>query len=154
MGNVHAEITLRNGGDVVLARNGYIKERDIRSLTTTALVDTGAMTLVIGEGMREQLGLAITAPDSVALTGGAEAPCSITESVEVRWQDRTACVRAWVLTGDEKVLIGVIPLEDMNRVVDPVNETSVRSPKPKRARGLKLVKHVLGRHRLSRALYG
>jgi len=116
MSSVYVEITLKNGGDVVLARNGHIKERNIRTLTTTALVNTGVMTLVIGEEMREKLGIVI----SSSVTGGAqlnpEAPCSITEPIEVCWGDRTACVRTWVLANEKEVLLGVIPLEDMNLI--------------------------------------
>ena len=44
MGEVLAEIVLKNGGDIVLARNGHIPEQDIRSMPVTAVVDTGTMT--------------------------------------------------------------------------------------------------------------
>jgi len=136
MGDVFAEITIRNGADIVLARNGYIPEQNIRSITATAVVDTGAMTLVMGEDLREKLGLFITETDSVTLAGGDKAPCGVTEPVEVCWEDRTTSIRALVMPGEEEVLLGVIPLEDMNLIVDPVNETLVRSKKLKRASGL------------------
>jgi clan AA aspartic protease len=136
MGEVHAEITLRNGGDIVLARSGHIQKQNIRSITVTAVVDTGSMTLVMGEDMREKLGLVITETDSVILAGGDKAPCGITEPVEICWEDRTASIRAVVMPGEEEVLLGVIPLEEMNLIVDPVNETLVRSKKLKRVGGL------------------
>jgi len=59
MGLVHAEITLRNVGDVTSVNRGYIKEPEIRQTTVTAMVDTGAATLVINEALRRQLGLAV-----------------------------------------------------------------------------------------------
>ena len=132
MGHVFAEITLRNGSDIVLARRGHISEQNIRTITLTAMVDTGARTLVMGDVLREQLGLAVVATDTVTLADGAEAPCGITEPVEVSWQDRVSCVRAWVLPGDETVLIGVIPLEEMDLVVDPLTQQLVRPQKPRR----------------------
>jgi predicted aspartyl protease len=94
------------------------------------------MTLVMGEGLREKLGLVITETDSAILAGGEKAPCGLTEPVEVCWEDRTAFLRAWVLSGEEEVLLGVIPLEEMNLIVDPVDQTLVRSPKLKRGSGL------------------
>ena len=52
MGNVTAEITLKNVADQILARNGHIPEQNIRSVNVTALAGTGATTLVIGEDLR------------------------------------------------------------------------------------------------------
>ena len=125
MGSVLAEITLRNGGDIILARYGHITEKNIRSFSVTALVDTGATTLVIGDDLRERLGLAITKTHTVTLAGGSEASCGITEPVEICWEDRTSSVRAWVLPGEEQVLVGVIPLEEMDLIVDPINQKLV-----------------------------
>jgi clan AA aspartic protease len=125
MGSVLEEITLRNGGDIVLARNGHIAEQDIRSFTVTALVDTGATTLVMGEDMREKLGLFVVETQTVTLAGGSEAFCGITEPVEICWKDRTSSVRAWVLPGEDQVLVGVIPLEEMDLIVDPANQKLV-----------------------------
>jgi len=125
MGSVFDEITLRNGGDIVLARNGHITEQGIRSLTVTALVDTGTMTLVIGEDTRNKLGLSVVDTHTVHLAGGSEAFCEITEPVEVCWKDRKSSVRAWVLPGENHVLIGVIPLEEMDLIVDPINQKLV-----------------------------
>ena len=125
VGNVFAEITLKNGGDLVRARDGNISEQSIRSATVTALVDTSATTLVIGEELREKLGLVITATNTVTLAGGSEAFCGITEPVLICWKDRSSSVRARVLPGEEQVLLGVIPLEEMDLMVDPVNQKLV-----------------------------
>jgi predicted aspartyl protease len=59
MGNVYAEITVTNTGDMTRARDGVIAEKDIRSVTLNALVETGATTLVINEEVSRQLGLLI-----------------------------------------------------------------------------------------------
>ena len=56
MGNVHAEITLRNIADCGNVRKGLIGEEAIRSVTVNALVDTGAMTLCINEEIRQKIG--------------------------------------------------------------------------------------------------
>jgi len=119
MGNVYAEITIKNSGDVTNVGRGIILDKDVRSLTVTALVDTGATTLVINEGMCQQLGLSIEKTSTASLVGGQKAICKITEPVRIIWKDRDTVCRAWVLPGEDEALLGVIPLEDMDLIVDP-----------------------------------
>ena len=121
MGEVFAEITLKNGGDVTNVQRGIITENDIRSLTVTALVDTGGMTLVINEDVCRKLGLAIEGTSTVTLAGGMKTDCKITEPVRIYWKDRDAVCQAVVLPEGD-VLLGVIPLEFMDIVVNPVNQ--------------------------------
>jgi predicted aspartyl protease len=56
MGNVFAELTLKNGSDLVRFNDGHISDKDVRSVTVRALVDTGAVSLVINEDICQQLG--------------------------------------------------------------------------------------------------
>ena len=119
MGNVYAEITLKNGSDIVRAKDGAISDKDIRTTTLTALVDTGASTLVINEAICQKLGLSIIKTHTVFLAGGKQAYVKITEPVRIIWKDRDTDCRAWVLPGEDEALLGVIPLEDMDLIVDP-----------------------------------
>ena len=119
MGNVYAEITLINSSDLAKARDGYIPEKDVRSLTITALVDTGAGTLVIAEEMRQKLGLVIEKTSTATLVGGQKIVCSITEPVRIIWKDRDSVCNAWVIPGEDEPLLGLIPLEEMDLIVDP-----------------------------------
>ena len=121
MGNVYAEITLKNGSDLVRVRDGSITEQDVRSRTVTAMVDTGATTLIIGESLCRELGLDVISTRAAYLAGGAEVFCKVTEPVQICWRERTSITSAWVLPGDEDVLLGVIPLEEMDLVVNPVS---------------------------------
>ena len=125
MGEVNVEITIRNGADMVLASNGHIIEQNIRSATVTAVVDTGAMSLVIGDELRSKLGLAIVESRTVSLAGGSKAYCNVAEPVQIRWKNRVSVIRPWVLPDEKEVLLGVIPLEEMDVMVDPVNNTLV-----------------------------
>ena len=52
MGHVFAEVTLKNALDTGNARDGRIREEEVRSLTVEALVDTGATRLCISEELR------------------------------------------------------------------------------------------------------
>jgi len=121
MGTVYTEITLKNGSDLVRLQDGNITDKDVRSLTVEALVDTGAMTLVINENICQTLGLSIEDTRTAYLAGGGGIPCKITEPVRIYWQNRDATCRAWVLPGDD-ILLGTIPLEEMDLAVDPVNQ--------------------------------
>ena len=119
MGKVFAEITLKNSGDLVRVQDGRISETDVRSLSVTALVDTGAMTLTINEEMCQNLGLSIEGTRTANLAGGAKMECKITEPVRIHWKDRDTACRAMVLPHGD-VLLGLLPLEDMDLIVDPV----------------------------------
>ena len=125
MGDVLAEITLKNGGDLVRARDGHITEQNIRSVTVSALVDTGARTLVINENIRKKLGLTIVDEFSAILAEGTKPSCIVTEPVQIYWNGRSSSVQAWVLPNEEDVLLGVIPLEEMDLMVDPANRKLV-----------------------------
>jgi clan AA aspartic protease len=118
MGTVLVEITVKNSGDLVRVQDGIIAEREVRSLTVTAVVDTGATSLIINEEMRETLGLSVIDTRTANLAGGSRVECKVTEPVEIHWKDRRVSVNAVVLPAGG-VLLGVIPLEFMDLVVDP-----------------------------------
>jgi clan AA aspartic protease len=125
MGQIHTQITLRNGGDVVSAQRGYIKKKEIREITVTALVDTGAGTIVIGEDLREKLGLSVRGLRGITLAGGVKQIAKMTEPVDIHWRDRETSCRALVLPGGNDVLLGAIPLEDMDLIICPKEEQLV-----------------------------
>ena len=122
MGTVYAEITLKNGADAIDERRGIIDENAIRLLTVNALVDTGAYTLVINEGVREKLGLELRGDDWVKLANGETETVRKADPVEVQWENRTMICQPVVLPGIDDVLLGAIPMEDMDLMVDPKNE--------------------------------
>jgi clan AA aspartic protease len=119
MGTVYAEITLKNVADVSYVQRGDMAEKDVRECTVRALVDTGAGTLVINEAVRRQLGLEIKGLRSAYLADGLRQVCRVTEPVEIHWKNRDTACPALLLPGAEEVLLGAIPLEDMDLVVDP-----------------------------------
>jgi hypothetical protein len=125
MGLVYAEITLENARDVGNVKDGFIKEPDIRRLTTNAMVDTGAWSLVINEATRAQLGLRVVKESQAVTAGGNVEPCGITEAVTVRWHDRFMDCNAIVLRNEEGVLLGALPLEGMDLMVHPRLETLI-----------------------------
>ncbi|MDR0443455.1 MAG: aspartyl protease family protein [Treponema sp.] len=119
MGLVHENITLKNAFDVRDCRRGIIAESQVRQVNIQAMVDTGAETLVINEVMRQELGLEVMGEQWVRMANEASCVCKFTEPVEIHWKDRSSIIRAFVLDGSKEVLLGAIPLEDMNVMVDP-----------------------------------
>ena len=125
MGMIQTEITLRNAANESKAREGLIREQEIRSITVTAVVDTGAASLVISENLREKLGLRIVEERSVKLADGRRTACKLTEAVEVHWKDRHWPCAAVVIPNAETVLLGAIPLEGMDLMINPKTQELV-----------------------------
>jgi len=122
MGLVFENITIKNAGDVRDARRGIIGVPDIHQIDVRAIVDTGAEFIVISEDIRQKLQLDILGNKKVTLANDDPKICQLTEPVIVQWKDRDTVVQALVLDGASEVLLGAIPLEGMNLMVDPVNQ--------------------------------
>jgi predicted aspartyl protease len=121
MGEVIEKITLVNARDAAYAKGGYIKESDVRKVAVDAVVDTGSGPLVITEAMRQKLGLEIEKDDTVFLAGKVQQKCTNAELVDIHWKDRYTSSRPIVLPAGDETLLGVIPLEDMDLLVNPVD---------------------------------
>ena len=125
MGMVHTEITLKNARDEGNAQERLIKFEDVRSVTITAVADTGSMHLVINEELREKLGLSVIEERTANIADGQRIPCKMAEAVEVCWKNRRTLCPALVIPGAKSVLLGAIPLEGMDLIVNPVTQEVV-----------------------------
>jgi clan AA aspartic protease len=122
MGITYTDIILANNTDVQMAKRGLIPEKQVRSISVTALVDTGSGTLVIPEEICQRLGLLIEGLRSTTLAGGVKVVCKRTEPITIHWEDRSSSCNALVMPGESQVLLGAIPLEDMDLTVNPQNQ--------------------------------
>ncbi|MCL2042934.1 MAG: aspartyl protease family protein [Treponema sp.] len=125
MGLVYENITLKNATDVGNSVRGIIQEGEVRQIKVLAMVDTGAETLVINEAMRQELGLTVIGERRVGLANNYGEMCQFTEPVMIYWKDRPAVTHAIVLPGATEVLLGAIPLEEMNVMIDPRSQQLV-----------------------------
>ena len=122
MGSVFEELTLENAADLTAVQLGVMKESEVRSVVVNALVDTGAGTLVINEEVNQILGLKVHQIKESTLADGSKHMYKRMEPIRIHWKDRdTFCVPT-VAPGAENILLGAIPLEDMDLIVDPKNE--------------------------------
>jgi len=119
MGTVHAEITLKNMADEIRVKDGHLRKEDVRAVTVNAVVDTGAASLVINEELCQFLGLETKEERNARVADGRWVHCRITEGVEVQWKDRRTLCPAMVIPNSETVLLGAIPLEGMDLMVNP-----------------------------------
>ena len=125
MGAVRAEIIVKNNDDLVRAKHGHVKKQAVRSIAVKALVDTGAGTLVINDEQFRQLGLGVREEKEVTLANNAKEKIKIADPVEIHWKNRTTVCLPWVVSDTPSVLLGAIPLEDMDLIVDPKNQELV-----------------------------
>ncbi len=106
MGLAYAQITLDNP-----------KRTDLQPLVSRALADTGSLFLCIPESVKIQLQLEATSQKTVTTADGKRSLCDYVGPVRIRFENRECYVGAVVL-GDE-VLLGAVPMEDMDLVVSP-----------------------------------
>ncbi|MBX6422643.1 clan AA aspartic protease [Thermosulfurimonas sp. F29] len=104
MGTIRAELLLSNP-----------RRPDVKPIKVNALVDTGALHLCIPEHVRIQLGLEELEKREVILATGDRRTVSYVGPIEVSFANRRSFCGALVM-GDE-VLLGAIPIEDMDLVV-------------------------------------
>ena len=129
MGLVYAEIDLLNGGDVYLQRQKLLDEKDVKQVRVTALVDSGAYMLSINETVRAQLDLPFIQKQFGTLADETLIEVDVVGPVEVHFENRSTTVRAIVLPGDAEILLGSIPMKDMDVLIDPRAQKLVVNPK-------------------------
>ena len=115
MGYVQAKITLSNPSDPKL-----------KPITTIALVDSGALFLCIPQHIAVQLKLNELDKREVTIAAGSKKLVPYVGPVKVNFENRNCFVGAMIL-GDE-VLLGAIPLEDMDLVIEPAKRKLTVNP--------------------------
>jgi predicted aspartyl protease len=128
MGKVLVTATIENLDDLFEVSKGRRKPEDVRRVEVTdALVDTGATTLLLPTRFVQQLGLtrfrtrqARTAAGSVSL--------GIYGMVLLTVQGREARIEVGEVSDETPVLIGQIPLEILDFVVDPQGQRLIGNP--------------------------
>lgn len=128
MGLVYAEIELVRGADVILAQEGFLEPDRIRRCTVQALVDSGATMLAIPDLIRMQLELRKISEIEADLADGSSVNLDVVGPIEVRFQNRRTFVDAIVTPNSAQVLLGAIPMEGMDVLVDPTRRRLIVNP--------------------------
>lgn len=128
MGHVFAEIELINGFDLEMSRRNLIDKDEVKRMAVSAMVDTGAIMLCINENIQQQLQFPVMETRKAQLANGVIIECKVVGPVELRFKNRQTTCRAMVLPADSEVLLGAIPLEDMDVLIDPQRQELIVHP--------------------------
>jgi len=138
MGFTYADIKLQNSTEVGMSQSGLLPSEKIRTMEVKALVDSGAMSLVINETIADQLDLKVKDQVAVSLADGSLSKCDLVGPVDVRFKNRITSCLALVLPGADEVLLGVIPMEGMDVMIDPNTQQLILPPERPYRAGMKV----------------
>jgi clan AA aspartic protease len=128
MGRVYANIELIRTYDLGAVADGRLAPDQVRKMSVTVLVDSGADMLAINEHIKTQLNLPVIQSRECGLADGSKVLLEIVGPVDIRFENRETTVRAIVLPGDAEPLLGAIPMEDMDVIIVPYEKKLVPNP--------------------------
>jgi predicted aspartyl protease len=128
MGRVLTEAKIENTEDLWAAKRGLLSDDQIRRVQVdNALVDTGATLLSLPSSLIRQLGLDKTGSKRVmSSTGGGVA--DLYSAARLTIQGRSCTMDVMEVPDGVPVLIGQIPLEHLDFVVDQGNQVLIGNP--------------------------
>jgi clan AA aspartic protease len=128
MGITYAEIELTRGADLILVEEGYVEFDRVRRMKILALVDSGSSMMAITEAVRKLLDLRKVDDMQAELADGSVIQLEVVGPVEVKFQNRKTIVNAMVVPDSSDVLLGAIPMQGMDVLVDPKRERLIVNP--------------------------
>lgn len=128
MGKVFVTATLVNLEDQYMAHKGLLPPDQVRSVTVDdALVDSGETGLMVPTRLIAQLGLRPTRARHANTVGG-QVRLQVHEAVRLTIQDRDCTIDVYEVSDDLPVLIGQIPLEALDWVIDMQAQRLIGNP--------------------------
>jgi predicted aspartyl protease len=128
MGRVLTEATIENLKDLWAVQEGRLAPEQARRITVSdALVDTGATSLALPKRLIQQLGLS-KAYQKRALSSIGIGEVDVYESVRLTILGRYGPFDVMEVPDDVPVLIGQMPLEYFDLVVDPRSRRLIGNP--------------------------
>jgi clan AA aspartic protease len=115
MGHIYAKLELRNP-----------RLPELNPVSVRALVDTGAMTLCIPEHVARQLALDVDSRREVMTADGSLHDIDYVGPIRISFENRS-CFGGAMVIGNE-VLLGAVPIEDMDLVIQPSRRRIVVNP--------------------------
>ena len=115
MGLVYAMLELSNPA-----------EPELNAMSVRALVDSGSTWMIVPQHVANQLALRVAEQKEITLADGAKRLVDYVGPLRIKFANRNAFVGAIVM-GDE-VLLGAIPMEDMDVLVHPQSPSLIPNP--------------------------
>jgi predicted aspartyl protease len=128
MGRVMTEATIENLQDLWDAKRSMMPAEQVRRVCVKdALVDSGATLLSLPTRLIQQLGLSKTGSKRVTSSFGV-GEAAMYEAVRLTIQERTCTMDVMEVPDSVPVLIGQLPLEHLDFVVDLRSRTLIGNP--------------------------
>ena len=128
MGRVIVTAKIENVGDLISVRQGKMTADQVRRVEVTdALVDTGATNLSMPKRLIEQLGL-IPFQTRTVRTASGVAELKVYAGVRLEVQGRECFCQVLEIADGCPTLIGQVPLEMLDFVVDPHGQRLIGNP--------------------------
>jgi predicted aspartyl protease len=128
MGRVVVQVRIENLADVYESDKGMRAKDQVRAVDVNdALVDTGATMLALLPRLITQLGLEKKRTRRARTAGGLH-EFGVYSAVRLTVQGRDCTMDVAEISDDCPVLIGQIPLEALDFVVDPLGQRLIGNP--------------------------
>jgi clan AA aspartic protease len=128
MGRVVVKVRIENLRDLFSVREGKLKAEEARAMEVDdALVDTGATMLSLPPRLIKKLGLKKFSSRRMRTAQGT-ADFNIYDAVRLTIQGRICTIDVSEVAKDCPVLIGQVPLEMLDFVVDPKGQKLIGNP--------------------------
>jgi predicted aspartyl protease len=128
MGEVRAQVIVENQADRILSEAGHLPASQVRRLELDALVDTGAVMMLLPQDVVEALGLPLDGKIIVTLANEERIELPRARLVSLTLAERQMDTDSLVGPPRCEPLIGQLVLERLDLVVDPISRTV--SPRP------------------------
>ena len=128
MGEIVVEVELENPGDRALFERGYGRESDIRRSSIEAIVDTGAVMLVLPQNVVERIGVSTRRTVIVSYADERKEERPVAGPLTIRIGNRFMSIDCVVGPPLSEPLVGQIVLEALDLVADCTNSTLTPRP--------------------------
>ncbi|HVZ86520.1 MAG TPA: aspartyl protease family protein [Polyangia bacterium] len=112
------KIKITNSADIIRAQDGHLAPEQIRTTEVDALIDTGASTLILPADVVARLGFTQVEVKKVRLADGSLIDSPRVTNIRLEICGRDMLTSAYVMPAGTTPLVGRIPLEELDLVVD------------------------------------
>ncbi|MBI5245119.1 MAG: retroviral-like aspartic protease family protein [Elusimicrobia bacterium] len=138
MGEIKVRVRLENAGDLLLKERGKLGKQKVRAADIEAVVDTGAVMMLLPQDLVENLGLDLAGKTVVTLADETKAELAVARIVAITIAGRTWMTDCLVGPPACEALIGQLVLERLDLILDPIKRTLTPRPESPYLPNLKL----------------
>lgn len=128
MGEIRVKVDLRNEGDLFLYEQGKLPEQKIRSAEVEALVDAGAVMVLLPQDLVEKLGLRRIGKVIVRLANEEKVELEKAGALSLIIADREMSTTCLIGPPGCEPLVGQIVLEELDLILDSIKRTLTPRP--------------------------